>query len=130
MIALISPPAAVTDRTAAVHAMRRSASCPIHVMPFLKGGGVTNLSTAEEFMSHRGSLVAIALLAMLSTSLSPARAHDESKYPNWKGQWSVILVPGLGGQNVKFDPTKPWGRGQQAPLTPEYQKVHEDSMAD
>ena len=31
---------------------------------------------------------------------------------------------------VKFDPTKPWGRGQQAPLTPEYQKVHEDSMAD
>ena len=37
---------------------------------------------------------------------------------------------GLEGQMVKFEPTKPWGRGQQAPLTPEYQKVHEDSMAD
>jgi hypothetical protein len=47
-----------------------------------------------------------------------------------KGQWTVIITPGLEGQAVKFDPTKPWGRGQQAPLTAEYQKVHEDSMAD
>jgi hypothetical protein len=47
-----------------------------------------------------------------------------------KGQWSVILTPGLGGQRVKLDPTKPWGRGQEAPLTAEYQKVHEESMAD
>jgi hypothetical protein len=59
-----------------------------------------------------------------------ARAYDETKYPNWKGQWTVILVPGLPGQRVKFDPTKPWGRGQEAPLTPEYQKIHEESMAD
>jgi hypothetical protein len=29
-----------------------------------------------------------------------------------------------------FDPTKPWGLGQQAPLTPEYQKVLEASIAD
>jgi len=29
-----------------------------------------------------------------------------------------------------FDQTKPWGLGQEAPLTPEYQKVHRDSMAD
>src|SRR5436189_6470420 len=81
-------------------------------------------------MSHRDSIVAITLLVTLSASLSNAQAHDESKYPNWKGQWSVILTPGLGGQNVKFDPTKRFGPAQQAPLTPEYQKVHEDSMAD
>jgi hypothetical protein len=31
---------------------------------------------------------------------------------------------------VKFDPTKPWGPGQQAPLAAEYRKVLEDSMAD
>jgi hypothetical protein len=31
---------------------------------------------------------------------------------------------------VKFDPSKPSGRGQEAPLTPEYQKIFEDSMAD
>jgi len=59
-----------------------------------------------------------------------AVAHDASKYPNWKGQWTIIITPGLEGQAVKFDPTKPWGRGQEAPLTAEYQKVHEDSMAD
>ena len=59
-----------------------------------------------------------------------AKAADDAKYPNWKGQWRVILVPGLRGQRVKFDPTKPWGTGQEAPLTPEYQKVHEASMAD
>ena len=81
-------------------------------------------------MSYRDSLFVIAVLVTLSTSLSSAQAHDESKYPNWKGQWSVVLTPGLGGQNVKFDPTKAWGKAQGAPLTPEYQKVHEDSMAD
>ena len=31
---------------------------------------------------------------------------------------------------IKFDPTKAWGPAQQAPLTPEYQKVLEESMAD
>ena len=36
---------------------------------------------------------------------------------------------GLGGQGA-FDQTKLWGKGQQAPLTPEYQKVLDPSMAD
>ena len=34
-----------------------------------------------------------------------------------------------GGQPA-FDPTKPWGLGQQAPLTPEYQKILEESIAE
>ena len=34
-----------------------------------------------------------------------------------------------GGQ-PSHDQTKPWGRGQEAPLTPEYQKIFEDSLAD
>jgi hypothetical protein len=45
---------------------------------------------------------------------------------------SVISPSGLrtsGGQ-PSFDQTKPWGRGQEAPLTPEYQKVLDDSLAD
>jgi hypothetical protein len=33
-------------------------------------------------------------------------------------------------QAVKFDPNKPSGPGQEAPLTPEYQKVLEESMVD
>src|SRR3984893_4627825 len=80
-------------------------------------------------MPCRSSFVIIPLLLLLPVA-TIAMAHDASKYPNWQGQWTVILTPGLGGQRVKFDPTKPWGRGQEAPLTAEYQKVHEDSMAD
>ena len=30
---------------------------------------------------------------------------------------------------MKFDPTKPWGLGQEAPLTPNIERL-EDSMAD
>ena len=70
------------------------------------------------------------MAAALMMTMGGARGADDAKYPNWKGQWSTILAPVREGQNVRFDPTKPWGRGQQAPLTPEYQKVHEDSMAD
>jgi hypothetical protein len=58
-----------------------------------------------------------------------AQGADDTKYPNWKGQWEAINPP-LGGQIIKFDPTKSSGPAQQAPLTPEYQKVLEDSMAD
>jgi len=57
-----------------------------------------------------------------------ARA-DDAKYPDWKGEWDYIN-PRFGGQGVKYDPTKAFGPAQQAPLTPEYQKIHEDSMAD
>ncbi len=70
--------------------------------------------------------LAIALIATTGS----VRAAEDVKYPNWKGQWSQILTPGVGGQNVRFDPTKAFGPAQQAPLTPEYQKVHEASMAD
>src|SRR5271156_2741930 len=34
-----------------------------------------------------------------------------------------------GGQ-PSHDQTKPWGQGQEAPLTPEYQKIFQDSLAD
>jgi hypothetical protein len=77
-------------------------------------------------MFHRVVICTIAATLLASG----AQAADDAKYPNFKGQWTVILKPGLEGQRVKFDPNKPWGRGQEAPLTPEYQKVHEASMAD
>jgi hypothetical protein len=73
--------------------------------------------------------VAAALMMMLNVSMGGARAADDPKYPNWKGQWNAIN-PRFGGQAIKYDPTKAWGPAQQAPLTPEYQKVLEDSMAD
>ena len=73
--------------------------------------------------------VAAALMMMLNASMGGARAADDPKYPDWKGQWNAIN-PRFGGQAIKYDPTKAWGPAQQAPLTPEYQKVLEDSMAD
>src|SRR6266404_222152 len=70
-----------------------------------------------------------ALVVALTAAIGNAQAAEGSKYPNWKGQWDAIN-PTFGGQGVKFDPTKRFGPAQQAPLTPEYQKVHEESMAD
>src|SRR5579871_3796737 len=80
-------------------------------------------------MSYRSSAGTLAFAAALIVALGGAQAADDAKYPNWKGQWDPIN-PRLGGQAIKFDPTKAWGKAQEAPLTPEYQKVHEDSMAD
>jgi hypothetical protein len=78
-------------------------------------------------MLHRGSFGACALIALMAAT-SGGYGADE-KYPNWKGQW--ITVRTFFGENMlPFDPTKPVGPGQQAPLTPEYQKVLQDSMAD
>jgi hypothetical protein len=81
---------------------------------------------------REGSAIAVGLLlcalASVGVTVSPARAADD-KYPDWRGAWGRFVVRGLGGQ-PSFDQTKPWGLGQQAPLTAEYQKILEDSIAD
>jgi len=80
-------------------------------------------------MFYRSGTCGLALAAALTVTMGGAQAADEAKYPNWKGQWQAIN-PSLGDQIIKFDPTKRSGPWQQAPLTPEYQRVLEDSMAD
>src|SRR2546426_137998 len=80
-------------------------------------------------MAYRRSSVAFALAATLMATTGGAPAAEDTKYPNWKGQWDTIN-PRLGGQALKYDPTKAFGPAQQAPLTPEYQRVLEASMAD
>jgi hypothetical protein len=76
------------------------------------------------------TLSAAIVFALLATTMTAGvAAADDAKYPNWKGQWRRVVVEGVGGQGA-FDQTKLWGRGQQAPLTPEYQKILEDSIAD
>jgi hypothetical protein len=55
-------------------------------------------------------------------------AFDDARYPNLKGQWDRIPIPVVG--QPSFDQTKGWGRLQEAPLIPEYQKILEDSLAD
>ncbi len=71
----------------------------------------------------------VSALMMTMTSGSVATADDE-KYPTgWKGQWTRVVHREVEVQGA-FDQTKPWGLGQDAPLTPEYRKVLADSMAD
>jgi hypothetical protein len=80
-------------------------------------------------MFFRSSTGAAALAAAVMVTIGAAAAADEAKYPNWKGQW-VRFNPNREGQAVKYDPTNGSGLGQQAPLTPEYRKVLDESMAD
>jgi hypothetical protein len=77
---------------------------------------------------YRNMFGAIALAALLMPTAT-AQIFDYSGYPNLKGQWTRFVVRGLRGQ-PSFDQTKPWGNGQQAPLTPEYQAIFEASLAD
>jgi hypothetical protein len=67
------------------------------------------------------NMVVLTTLAMM---ISTAATFDETKYPNWSGQW---WRPKGGG--FQWDQTKPPERGQDAPLTPKYQAVLEASLA-
>ena len=71
----------------------------------------------------------VALATALCMTPIGGQAHDAAKYPDWKGQWARRIVTGLPGQ-PSFDQTKPWGYGQQAPLTDEYKAVFAASLAD
>lgn len=74
-------------------------------------------------MNYRTWIGRIAIVAPLLTALTGAHAAEATKYPDWSGYWVRI---GAGS----FDPSKPPGRGQQAPLTDEYQAVLEASLAE
>jgi hypothetical protein len=80
-------------------------------------------------MLCRSSTGMFALATAVMVTVNVAQAAEEAKYPNWKGEWIAIL-PRVGGQGVRFDPTKPFGPAQEAPLTEEYKKIHDESMAD
>jgi hypothetical protein len=79
-------------------------------------------------MKYRSSIGIAAVTAALLMTAPAAQAFDDAKYPDLSGQWVAVRL-GVRGQPA-FDPTKPWGLGQQAPLTPEYQKILEQSVAD
>jgi len=71
----------------------------------------------------------VTALATLTTSMG-ALAFDDSKYPDWKGQWTRVAVPSGQYRGVQYDPHKPAGPWQEAPLTPEYQAIFEANLAD
>jgi hypothetical protein len=76
-------------------------------------------------MIYRSLLGALASAAWIagSASAQDVSKYDLSKYPDWSGQWKNTA-------GIQWDPTKPLGRAQQPPLTPEYQARYEASLAD
>jgi hypothetical protein len=75
-------------------------------------------------MLDRRSIGALALAACLGLACANALANDESKFPDWSGQWYRDYRG-----NPRYDQTKPI-RQQEAPLKPEYQARFEASMKD
>lgn len=73
-------------------------------------------------MRHWSLLGLCGVATALVLGGSSARALDDAKYPNLAGQWIRI---GAGS----FDPKKPTGVGQDAPLTPDYQAILARSVA-
>jgi hypothetical protein len=76
---------------------------------------------------HESAIKTIILTAALCAASAAAYAFDDAKYPDLRGQWVRADVPGTSSE-PRFDPGKPPGRGQQAPLTPEYQAIFEANL--
>ncbi len=73
-------------------------------------------------MLHRSFAGVVALALLLPPA--GAQAHDELRYPAFEGKWNRDAGP------PRYDPSKPGRRGQEPPLTAEYQAVFEASLAD
>jgi len=74
-------------------------------------------------------ILMIAIAMAWNLACANAQIIDMGKYPDLKGQWRRLIVPGIPGQQG-HDQTKPPGHGQQAPLTPEYQAIFEENLED
>jgi len=74
-------------------------------------------------MLRRRLIGIIALAVGLAMTFADARAFDETKYPDWGGQWKRPR-----GLATQWDQTKPSGLGQQAPLKPEFQAILEANL--
>lgn len=73
-------------------------------------------------MPYRTSMM-VSVAAALCMITAGAAAQGVATFPDWKGRWDRVG----GGQ---WDPTKPRERGQEPPLTVEYQAVWEKHMAE
>jgi len=76
-------------------------------------------------MLSRRSIGAITIVAALGVTVAGAQAFDDSKYPDFAGQWRKP-----DSARVQWDQTKPLGLAQKAPLKPEFQAALEASLKD
>jgi hypothetical protein len=70
------------------------------------------------------TIIASLIAAAVMTISVTAQVYDESKYPDWAGQWR--RPPGV---NNQWEPTRPRGH-EGAPLTAEYQAIFEANLKD
>src|SRR5262249_27596061 len=80
----------------------------------------------EDVMRSRlraGLATVIGLCAAFGVAQANDDAANPDNYPNWRGQWYRT-------RGVQGETAKPPGRGQQAPLIPEYQARYEVSLAE
>jgi hypothetical protein len=75
-------------------------------------------------MPFRNMIGWTAAVALIAGPVAGQQLFDESKYPAFEGQWIRA------GSIERYDPTKPPARGQEAPLTSEYQAIFEANLAD
>jgi hypothetical protein len=75
-------------------------------------------------MLYRKTIGALASASALLMTIGVAQAFDDSKYPDWNGQWR--RPPGV---NNQWDPSKPRLK-EEAPLTPEYQAIYDANLKD
>jgi hypothetical protein len=75
-------------------------------------------------MLLRYAIGSMVFAAAMMAALAAAQAFDESKYPDWNGQWRRPA-----GVNNQWVPTLPRGH-EGAPLTPEYQAIFEANLKD
>jgi hypothetical protein len=64
-------------------------------------------------MIGRGLIIPIVLAGALCLTVADARAFDDGLYPSWSGGWTRVRD----GKHGNWDPEKPRGLGQEAPLT-------------
>src|SRR2546429_637840 len=71
-------------------------------------------------MRYQTSIGAFVLAAALSAACVGAFAFDETKYPDWRGQWDRIGAP-------RWDPAD--RLNERAPLTEEYKAIQAEPRA-
>jgi hypothetical protein len=93
-------------------------------------------------MLDRRLLGAIAVSVTVWVPSADAQIFDMGKYPDLRGQWvrwgpsgpdlkgPLVRFGPPGFNGTRFEPSKPPNRGQEAPLTPEYQALFEANLKD
>jgi hypothetical protein len=82
-------------------------------------------NTGGQPMLYRSSIAAMVLAVVLGVTCADAQVVDGAKYPDLSGQW-IRGYPG----GARFDPAKPVGPRQEAPLTPEYQAIYQADLVE